>query len=128
MEHPTGQFATATGAMADAIDRLRALPKWNEWISFNAQGAGEQEDSYHFGEIRVLRDLIDPGVPIDIEMIASTAHVETSRITRRDDGIYRLSHTTSLDVAQILDAIFRKTLDIRPFEDEDDDYAIGAEW
>jgi hypothetical protein len=31
-------------------------------------------------------------------------------------------------VAQILDAIFREHFGIRPFPDEGDDYAVGAEW
>lgn len=63
MEHPTGQFATAVEAMADAIQRLRALPEWDNWITFCAQGAGQHENSYHLGEIRMRRGLIDTGTP-----------------------------------------------------------------
>jgi len=32
------------------------------------------------------------------------------------------------EAAQILDAIFRHVLEIRPFDDQDNDYAVGAEW
>jgi hypothetical protein len=33
-----------------------------------------------------------------------------------------------MQVALILDAIFRHHFGIRPFPDEGDDYAVGAEW
>src|ERR1700723_125684 len=44
MEHPSGEFETAVDAMADAIKRLRALPSWEKWINFNAQGMGHRVD------------------------------------------------------------------------------------
>jgi len=127
MEHPTGDFATAVEATADAIQRLRLLPEWNEWIDFCAQGEGHREDSYHFGEIRMRRDSIVPGIPIDVEAIAKAARVQSSSIVG-DEGFYMLSGTTPPEAARILDAIFRHHLKIRPFADEGDDYAIGAEW
>jgi hypothetical protein len=127
MEHPTGQFATALEAMADAIQRLRVLPEWNEWIVFCAQGAGHNENSYHLGEIRMRRESIDPGIPIDVEAIAKASQVQKSSIVG-DGGIYKLSGATPLEAARILDAIFRNHLKIRPFADGGNDYAIGAEW
>ena len=127
MEHPTGRFATAVEAMADAIQRLRLLPEWNDWITFCAQGAGHREDSYHLGEIRMRRKSIDTGIPIDVELIAKTAQVEASSIVGQD-GIYQLTGTTPLEAAHILDSIFRNHLKIRPHADQGDDYAIGAEW
>lgn len=127
MEHPTGEFATVIEAMADAIHRLRRLPAWNEWITFCAQGTGQDENSYHLGEIRMRRGSIDPGVPIDVEMVAKAAHVQASHIVA-EDRIYELPGTTPLEAARILDAIFRNHLNIRSFADEGDDYAIGAEW
>jgi hypothetical protein len=127
MEHPTGQFTTAVEAMADAIQRLRMLPEWNEWIVFCAQGAGQHENSYHLGEIRMRRESIDPGIPIDVETIAKAAQVETSSIVGVEE-IYKLPGSTPLEAARILDAIFRNHLGIRPFAGEGDDYAIGAEW
>jgi len=56
MEHPTGDFKSAVDAMADAIKRLRALPEWNDWITFCAQGMGHDEDSEQHAEIRMRRD------------------------------------------------------------------------
>jgi hypothetical protein len=127
MEHPSGQFTTAVEAMADAIQRLRTLSEWNNWITFCAQGAGQHENSYHLGEIRMRRGLIDTSTPIDIESVAKAAQARTSSIVGQD-GIYQLSGTTPLEAARILDSIFRNHLKIRPHADQGDDYAIGAEW
>ena len=65
MEHPTGDFNSAVDAMADAIKRLRALPEWNDWITFCAQGAGHDEDSDHLAEIRMRRDELELRVLVD---------------------------------------------------------------
>jgi len=127
MEHPTGQFATAVEAMTDAIQRLRALPDWNNWITFCAQGAGQHENSYHPGEIRMRRGLIDTGAPIDIESVSKSAQTQTSSILGQD-GVYQLFGTTPVEAARILDSIFRNHLGIHPHADEGNDYAIGAEW
>ncbi|MGA9668731.1 MAG: hypothetical protein WBQ94_05955 [Terracidiphilus sp.] len=126
MEHPTGQFTTAVEAMADAIQRLRALSEWNDWITFCAQGAGQHENSYHLGEIRMRRGLIDTSTPFSIESVAKAAHVHTSNIVGQD-GVYQLSGATSLEGARIIDSIFRNHLKIRPHADQGNDYAIGAE-
>jgi hypothetical protein len=126
MEHPTGQFATAVEAMTDAIQRLRMLPEWNDWITFCAQGAGNHENSYHLAEIRMRRMWIDSGIAIDVALIVKAAQTQTSSIVG-EDGIYQLSGTTSLEAARILDSIFCNQLKIRPHADQGDDYAIGAE-
>jgi hypothetical protein len=127
MEHPTGQFATAVDAMANAIQRLRLIPEWNSWITFCAQGAGQHENSYHLAEIRMRRESINPGILIDVDLVARAAQVEKSCIVRTDH-LYELLGTTPLEVARIFDAIFRGHHGIRPHVDEGDDYAIGAEW
>jgi hypothetical protein len=127
MEHPTGHFATAVEAMADAIQRLRMLPNWSDWITFCAQGAGQHEDGYHLGEIRMLGKSIDPGLSVDVEIVAKAAEVPTSHIVMKD-RVCELPGTTPLEAARVLDAIFRNHLEIRPFADEGDDYAVGAEW
>ena len=103
------------------------LAEWNDWITFCAQGAGEHENSYHLGEIRMRRESIDPGVPVDVEMVGKAAQVQTSQIVA-ENGAYELLGTTPLEAARVLDAIFRYHLNIRPFQDEGDDYSIGAEW
>src|SRR5437868_12622246 len=55
LEHPTGEFKTAVDAMANAIERLRALPQWKDWITFSAQGMGSRTDSYHSAEIQMRK-------------------------------------------------------------------------
>ncbi len=55
--HPSGDFETAVDAMADAIKRLRALPEWDKWITFQAQGEGGRVDSYHFAAIRMRQGI-----------------------------------------------------------------------
>src|SRR3954454_235134 len=81
MEHPAGQFKSAVDAMADAIKRLRALPEWDEWITFSAQGMGHDEDSYDFAEIRMRRDEIQLEKPLDVESITQHAGVGESCLT-----------------------------------------------
>lgn len=58
MEHPAGEYDRAVDAMEGAISRLRALPKWNEWIAFCAQGEGSAPETVCFAEIRVLAEII----------------------------------------------------------------------
>jgi len=38
MEHPTGDFDSAVAAMEDAVTRLRKLPRWEQWITFQRTG------------------------------------------------------------------------------------------
>ena len=66
MEHPTGQYGSALEAMEAAISRLRALPEWNRWITFCAQGEGESPEGVHFAEVRLLSDILETGVSIDL--------------------------------------------------------------
>ena len=127
MEHPTGDFKSAVDAMADAIKRLRALPEWNDWITFCAQGMGHDEDSDHLAEIRMRRDEIDAGVSFDPESVTRHAGVPQSSLVPAGAN-YSLASASPADAARVLDAIFRHSLGIRPHADEDDDYAIGAEW
>jgi hypothetical protein len=128
MEHPTGEFATAIEAMEDAVRRLRALAPRERWISFSAQGAGQDADSYEFAEIRMLGHQLDVGeTPLDVARIVQTAGVGASALVR-DGEQYSVAGASPREVAQILDAIFRDHCGLRPQADEDDDYAVGAEW
>jgi len=81
MEHPSGEFNSAVEAMADAIERLRALPEWNEWITFCAQGMGSDEDSEHHAEIRMRRDELQLDESIDAESVIRRAGVPRSSLT-----------------------------------------------
>jgi hypothetical protein len=59
MEHPSDEdFLSPIDAMADAITRLRALPEWKDWITFQAQGMGPRVDSYHFANILMRNEII----------------------------------------------------------------------
>lgn len=128
MEHPTGDFDSAIAAMEDAVRRLRALPKWDQWIAFSAQGEGHGEDSYEFAEVRMLRDKLDVGEkPLDIVRVIQAARTGASSLVANGTQ-YSVAAASPREVAQILDAIFRQHFGLRPFADEGDDYAVGAEW
>jgi hypothetical protein len=130
MEHPTGEFDSAVAAMEDAIRRLRALPSWDNWIDFSAQGQaqGGGEDSYDFAQIKMRRDVIDVGEkPLDIPAITQKAGASASSLMKAGEH-YSIAAASPRQAAQILDAIFRHHLGIRPFPDENNDYAVGAEW
>jgi hypothetical protein len=127
MEHPTGQFKTAIDAMADAIGRLRALPEWNEWITFCAQGMGHDEDSEHHAEIRLRQDELQLDEPLDAALVIRSAGVPGSCLTLTGER-YSIASASPREAARVLDAIFRNCLGIHPHADEGDDYAVGAEW
>jgi hypothetical protein len=127
MEHPSGDFKTVVDAMEDAVRRLRKLKNWDQWITFDAQGEVLGE-SYEFADIRMLRDKLDVGEkPLDVPRIIQAAN--TGPATLAPDGSqYSVAAASPREVAQILDAIFRHHFGLRPFADEDNDYAVGAEW
>jgi hypothetical protein len=128
MEHPTGDFESAVAAMDDAVRRLRQLQSWEQWITFAAQGEGGRPDSYEFAEVRMLRDKLDVGEsPLDVAQIVQAARTGASSLVA-DGAHYSVAGASPREVAQILDAIFRHHFGIRPFADEGDDYAVGAEW
>ena len=127
MEHPAGEFKSAVDAMADCFKRLRALPEWNDWITFCAQGIGHDEDSDYLADIRVRRDELELDEPLDVEVITRHAGVSPTSLTRTGEH-YSVANASPEDAARIMDAIFRHSLGIRPHADEGDDYAVGAEW
>ena len=75
------------------------------------------------------RSLAERYVQAVVKEILGWREIETPA---QVDTIYFGGGTPSLlsgsQVAQILDAIFRNHFGLRPFADEDDDYAVGAEW
>src|SRR5436305_11881156 len=86
MEHPSGEFKSAVDAMASAITRLRALPKWDNWITFCAQGEGHRPDSDHMAEIRLRRDELALDEPIDPAAVTERAGVPASSLTRAGEN------------------------------------------
>jgi hypothetical protein len=139
VEHPSGDFETAVDAMADAIKRLRALPEWDNWITFHAQGMGGRVDSYHFAAIRMRQGDItfmlqtstlawtERKLDVDIQAVTKRAGVPESCLSKTERG-YSVAKATPIQAARIMDVIFRQYLGIRPRTGEGDDYAIGAEW
>ena len=128
MEHPAGAFESAVAAMEDAVGRLRSLPRWEQWITFGAQGEGHSPDSHEFAEIRMLGNRLDVGDrPLDVPRVIQAARIGPSSLVA-DGAHYSIAAASPREVAQILDAIFRHHFGIRPFADEGDDYAVGAEW
>ena len=128
MEHPTGKYATAIDAMEEAISRLRALPEWNQWITFCAQGEGSSPESVHFAEVRLLSEILEAGGPVDVARITAQARVSRRALTEAGHTRYSIAAATPREAARILDALFRHQLGIHPFPDENNDYAVGAEW
>ena len=128
MEHPTGDFDNAIAAMEDAVGRLRSLPDWKQWITFGAQGEGHSPESYEFADVRMLGDRLDVGDrPLDVPRVIQAARTGASSLVA-DGAHYSVAAASPREVAQILDAIFRHHFGIRPFAEEGDDYAVGAEW
>jgi hypothetical protein len=128
MEHPTGDFESAVAAMEDAVLRLRDLRSWDQWITFGAQGEGGGTGSYKFAEIRMLCDKLDVGErSLVVPQIAQMARVGPSSLVVAGTH-YSVAAASPRETAQILDAIFRHHFSIRPFAEEGDDYAVGAEW
>jgi hypothetical protein len=128
MEHPSGDFDNVVAAMEDAVKRLRKLPKWDQWITFGAQGEGHTPESYEFAEVRMLGDKLDVGErPINVPRMIQAARTGAKSLVA-EGAHYSVAAASPREVAQILDAIFRQHFGIRPFPDEGDDYAVGAEW
>lgn len=128
MEHPTGEFDSAILAMEDAIKRLHSLSKWEQWITFCAQGEGSTPDNYQMAEIKMLGKDIDIGDhTLNINSIMKQLKVESLNLIL-DNGTYRFKTNSYHEMAVILDSIFRSHFGIKPFKDESNDYAVGVEW
>src|SRR5262249_10729782 len=139
MEHPGDEdFLSAVDAIADAIKRLRALPQWKKWITFQAQGMGSRIDSYHFADILMRGEEIKlrDSVEIDLDLVARRARVPRAYLTKTGRKAYSVGRATPKQTARVMHMIYRDYLDIRPHPDdeddidlmEDDEYAVSAEW
>jgi hypothetical protein len=127
-EHPTGDFESAIAAMEDGVRRLRSVPDWDQWITFSAQGEEHGPDSYQVENVRMLGDRLDVGAEaLDIPRVVQAARTGPASLVAAG-AYYSVAAASPRQTAQILDAIFRHHFGIRPFADEDDDYAVGAEW
>jgi hypothetical protein len=88
---------------------------------------GHDVDSEHHAEIRMRRDQLQLGEPIDAALVSQHASVPRSCLEAAGAD-YSIAHASPTEAARILDAIFRHELGIRPFPDQGHDYAVGAEW
>lgn len=114
--------------MTDAVERLRQLPVWNQWITFVAQGQGKAPGKYQFAEIHMLGHHLDVGErPLNVADIIDAARTGPASLVV-EDAHYLVAAASPQEVAQLLDAIFRNHFGIRPFDGDDDDYPVGAEW
>ena len=139
VQHPSGDFETAVEAMAFAITSLRALPVWDKWITFCAQGMGPRVDTYHFASIRMRQGEItflvetntlawtQKTLELDIKAVTNRSGVPESCLSKTEAG-YSVSKATPIQAARLMDVIFRQYMGIRPHTGEGDDYAFGAEW
>lgn len=131
MEHPTGEFDTAYQAICSAMQRLDQMAMEGRWITFCGQGQGQHPDSYHIEDVRFSGRTFDLiGETVDLESILNSADLSGAGINVEisADGKVTLGNATSEQLASFLDALFRKHYGIKPFDDEGDDYAVGAEW
>jgi len=95
--------------MADAIKRLRALPQWDKWITFHAEGMGSRVDSYHFAAIRMRQGEIALERPLDVDMQKVTKASGGSRILPvQNRRRYSIAKATPIQAARIMDVIFRQ--------------------
>ncbi len=130
MEYPSDEpFDGVVEAMTDAIARLRALPEWKKWITFDAQGMGSREDSYQFAavQMRGFEIRLVKRKPLDLDLLAKRARVPRGYLCQVSGTRYTLGRATPKQTARLLDVIFRLHFGIHPHPDEDD-YAVGVEW
>src|SRR5262249_4747392 len=113
--------------MESAIGHLRSLQMGDRWITFCAQGEGEDPRGFRFAGMRLMSEILDPAVSLDVEKITGLANVPRHALVPGEQGRYSLAQASPKEVAQILDAVFRHQLGIRPFADDDGDYAVGGE-
>jgi len=130
LEFPSNEdFESEAKAMEEAIARLRSLPEWKDWISFNAQGMGHRVDSYRLAQIQMRAEKIklERPIPLDLDLVAQLAHVPRSYLSQIGEGLYSVGQATPEQTARILDTIFRQYLGIHPQSGEEN-YQFAVEW
>lgn len=129
MEFPSDDYRSALDAMTDAFTRLQSGHFGDRWITFSGQGKGHDEDSDTFEDILVRGNTFDlRGQTPDLPALLRFAGLDGQVRAQPDaDGMITLANATPEQLARFLDAIFRQHYGIRAHDDEDD-YAVGAEW
>lgn len=101
VEHPSGEFESAVDAMEAAIARLRALPDWNDWITFCAQGMGHRVDSYHLAKIRMWRDELEITASLDVRAVIREAGVSRSSLIQAGAN-YSVAGASPAEAARVM--------------------------
>ena len=129
MEHPTGENESALEAMQEAMRQLDSIDMQGRWITFSGQGQGYSPDSYHVVDIDYSDSQFNVGkISIDLDRLLESIGLKSDgrNIFISADGILHMNKVDAHNRALFLDALF-KELGVKPF-DENDDYAVGAEW
>src|SRR6266536_3931703 len=119
LEHPTGEHETAVDAIEHTIRKLRAQPESTRWLTLCAQGAGASDDSIHSAEVRIWNDKLDAGGSLNVGEITSLAEVSSDRIVP-EGALYSIATATPEEAARLLDTVFRRHFQIRPFPEDQD--------
>ena len=129
MEYPSDDYDSSLQAMTSALERLKTGDYGGRWITFSAQGKGHDQDSYQSEDVRVRDNTLDlRGQKLDVPALLQFGQLQGRVQVQVDsEGLVTLPGATPQHVARFLDAVFRKHFGIHPHDDEDD-YAIGAEW
>lgn len=129
MEYPSDDYASSLEAMTSAFARLTKGGYVDRWITFGAQGMGHREDSSQSADVRVRNNTLDlRGQELDLPALLHFAKLDGQVEVQIDPtGMVTLLGATPQQMSRFLDAVFQKHFGIHPHDDEED-YAVGAEW
>jgi hypothetical protein len=129
MEYPSDDYNSSLQAMTSVFEQLKAGDYTDRWITFSGQGKGHDEDSDECVDVLVRGNTLDlHGQTLDLPALLQFAKLQDQVQAQLDpQGMVTLSNATPQQMARFLDAVFQKHFGIHPHDDEDD-YAVGAEW
>ncbi len=125
MEHPTGEFDTALQAIHSAMQRLSQIDMGDRWITFCGQCQGATPELIKDVSIPFCGCTFDLSeISINVEQLLDSAGVA---FEKNPNNFISLPHASSEELAKLLDAVLQQALAFKPNDDEED-YAVGAEW
>lgn len=128
MEYPSDDYESSLQAMTSAFERLKSGGFADRWITFSGQGKGHDEDSDQVEEVKVRGNTLDlRGQTLDLPALLKFAKMQGQIVDVDSEGMVTLPNAKPDEMARFLDAVFQKHFGIHP-HDDDDDYAVGAEW
>lgn len=129
VEHPSGDFATAPSAIAEAFQRIELCGETKRWVILSGQGQGWRLDSYKISDVR-YRDgeFVFPEPISNVTDIAREVGMDMSTASTNEDHLrFKIVGATAEQLAAFLDRVYTQHLGIKPHDGESD-YAFGAEW